>query len=166
MKHAFLNFSNHLRVRITIALVIATIALCASAHTAFAKGPRPQMVSIYNVYQGMVPVMPAQPVTPFSQPVQFAANYTLTSYTSLAGLTDSSPFVTASGSRVHMGTVAANCLAFGTRIQIPELYGDAIFVVEDRLHPRKGCGMIDVWLPTYAEAKQFGVKHAEVKVLK
>lgn len=125
------------------------------------------MLSIYNIYQGMVPVK-VEPVVvpPPPEPVQFTATYTLTSYTSIAALTDSSPFITANGSHVHMGTVAANCLSFGTRIQIPDLFGDQIFVVEDRLAARKGCGMIDVWLPTYQEAKKFGVKHVQVKVLK
>lgn len=90
---------------------------------------------------------------------------TLTAYTSLPGLTDGSPFITANGSHVQPGTIAANCLPFGAKVQFPELYGDQIFVVEDRLHPRKGCAVIDVWLPTYNEAKQFGVKYTAVHVL-
>lgn len=152
----------------TLCLVLASFSLAGVFQPAYASGPHQKMISIYNIYEGAVPVKVEQPIVapePQPEPVQFTAHYTLTSYTSLAALTDSSPFITASGSRVHMGTVAANCLPFGTRIQIPELYGDAIFVVEDRLHPRKGCGMIDVWLPTYAEAKKFGVKHAEVEIL-
>lgn len=90
---------------------------------------------------------------------------TLTSYTSLAQLTDASPFITANGSHVHMGTIAANCLAFGTQVQLPDLYGDQIFVVEDRLAARKGCGVIDVWLPSYDQAIQFGKQYSTVYVL-
>lgn len=90
---------------------------------------------------------------------------TLTSYTSRPGETDSSPFITANGSHVHMGTIASNCLAFGTKVQFPELYGDQVFVVEDRLNSRYGCNMIDVWLPEYTQAIQFGHKYTTVYVL-
>lgn len=90
---------------------------------------------------------------------------TLTAYTSRAEETDSTPFITANGSHVHMGTIAANCLPFGAKVQLPDLYGDQIFVVEDRLHPRKGCGVIDVWLPEYNQAIQFGKKYSTIYVL-
>lgn len=69
----------------------------------------------------------------------------VTYYASEAAQTSGNPFVTASGTRVHWGTVASNCFAFGTRIKIPELYGDTIFVVEDRHSTRFGCGLVDVW---------------------
>lgn len=90
---------------------------------------------------------------------------TLTAYTSRVEETDSTPFITANGSHVHMGTIAANCLPFGTKVQLPDLYGDQIFVVEDRLHPRKGCAVIDVWLPEYHQAIQFGKKYSTIYVL-
>ncbi len=90
---------------------------------------------------------------------------TLTAYTSRVEETDSSPFITANGSHVHIGTIAANCLAFGTKVQLPELFGDQVFVVEDRLHPRKGCGQLDVWFPEYNQAIQFGKKYSTVYVL-
>lgn len=90
---------------------------------------------------------------------------TLTAYTSRAEETDSSPFITANGSHVHVGTIASNCLAFGTKVQFPELYGDQVFVVEDRLNSRYGCNMLDVWFPEYNEAIQFGHKYTTVYVL-
>jgi 3D (Asp-Asp-Asp) domain-containing protein len=45
------------------------------------------------------------------------------------------------------------------------LYGDQVFVVEDRLNSRYGCNMIDVWMPDYNEAIQFGHKFTTVNVL-
>lgn len=90
---------------------------------------------------------------------------TLTAYTSRVEETDSSPFITANGSYVHVGTIAANCLAFGTKVQLPELFGDQVFVVEDRLHPRKGCNQLDVWFPEYNDAIQFGKQYSTVHVL-
>lgn len=90
---------------------------------------------------------------------------TLTSYTSRAEETDASPFITANGSHVHVGTVASNCLPFGTKLKVPELFGDQVFVVEDRMNSRYGCGNLDVWFPEYNQAIQFGKRHAQVYVL-
>src|SRR3989344_4085984 len=55
-----------------------------------------------------------------------------TAYSSTIEQTDESPFVTASGSTVRNGIVANNGLKFGTKIRIPLLYGNRIFIVEDR----------------------------------
>ena len=63
---------------------------------------------------------------------------TITAYSSTPEQTDSTPFVTASGSMVRDGIVANNLLSFGTKVKIPELYGDKVFVVEDRMHSKKG----------------------------
>ena len=61
---------------------------------------------------------------------------TVYAYSSTVGQTDASPFVTASGERVRDGIVANNCLAFGTVVTFPELYGEKPFVVTDRMAPR------------------------------
>lgn len=89
----------------------------------------------------------------------------ITAYTSTPGQTDDTPFIAASGKRVHDGMIAANGLPFGTQIIIPELYGDKVFVVEDRMNRRYGLGRMDIWLDTTrAEAMKFGVKRVEVLI--
>lgn len=89
----------------------------------------------------------------------------ITAYTSTPGQTDDSPFIAATGKRVHDGMIAANGLPFGTKIKIPALYGDKIFVVEDRMNRRYGLGRMDIWLDTTrAEAMKFGVKRVEVEI--
>ncbi|OGH92021.1 MAG: hypothetical protein A2534_01460 [Candidatus Magasanikbacteria bacterium RIFOXYD2_FULL_39_9] len=89
----------------------------------------------------------------------------ITAYTSTPGQTDDTPFIAASGKRVHDGMIAANGLPFGTQIVIPELYGDKVFVVEDRMNRRYGLGRMDIWLDTTrAEAMKFGVKRVEVLI--
>jgi len=88
-----------------------------------------------------------------------------TAYTSLAAQTDSSPWITASGSTTRFGVIATNTLPFGTQVRLPDMYGDQIFVVEDRMNARYGHGRIDVWLPTNTEAKQFGVRQLVMEVL-
>ncbi|MDD4662088.1 MAG: hypothetical protein PHG24_02290 [Candidatus Pacebacteria bacterium] len=89
----------------------------------------------------------------------------ITAYSSTEDQTDSTPFITASQKHVEDGIVANNLLPFGTKIKIPEIYGDKIFVVEDRMHYRKGDYHLDIWFPTTEEAKNFGVKKAYIEVV-
>ncbi|MCX6737892.1 MAG: hypothetical protein NTY11_00505 [Candidatus Parcubacteria bacterium] len=88
----------------------------------------------------------------------------ITGYSSTPEETDDTPFITASGDWVHDGIVAANFLPFGSKIRIPEIYGDEIFVVEDRMHPRKK-QQIDIWFPSKQEALEFGAHYSYIEVL-
>lgn len=92
----------------------------------------------------------------------------LTAYNSEASQCDSSPCITANGYNVCEGdgaTVAANHLPFGTKVRIPEYFGDKVFVVRDRMNSRYS-NRIDVWMESKQEAIQFGVKRsAEVEIL-
>ena len=93
----------------------------------------------------------------------------ITAYTSTPDQTDDSPFIAASGKHVYDGMIAVNGLPFGTRIKIPELYGDKIFTVDDRMNKRYSCRAtrcrLDIWLDTTKkEAKKFGVKKFTVEV--
>lgn len=91
-------------------------------------------------------------------------NVRLTAYTSSPEETDDTPFITASGSRTRDGIVATNLLPFGTKVMIPEHFGDKIFTVEDRMHPRMTNGM-DVWMETKTDARRLGVRNTEIVVL-
>ena len=89
----------------------------------------------------------------------------LTAYSSSSDETDDTPFTTASGGSVRDGVVANNCLSYGTEIQIPELFGDKTFIVEDRKHSRYSCSWVDVWYPSKEEAKEFGIsRRVEVRI--
>lgn len=74
-------------------------------------------------------------------------------------------------------TIAANFLPLGTQVKFPELYGDKIFVVRDRMNARYNkTNRIDFWVgserPTSKEivieaknkAKGFGVKRVRMEV--
>lgn len=91
----------------------------------------------------------------------------LTAYTSEVGQTDDTPCITASGldvcERNEENVVAANFLPLGTRVRIPELYGNQVFYVEDRMNARYHYKM-DIWMKQKQDAKQFGVKHATIEV--
>lgn len=90
---------------------------------------------------------------------------TLTAYSSTVWQTDDTPFTTASGKTVADGIVANNLLPFGTKIRIPDLYGNKVFVVEDRMNYRKSKYHLDIWFPEYAQALNFGAKTASIEVL-
>ncbi len=89
----------------------------------------------------------------------------ITGYSSTPEETDASPLITASGSQVREGIVANNLLPFGTEIRIPEIYGDEIFVIEDRMHRKKGYYHVDIWFPSKDEAKVFGAQRTYIEVL-
>jgi 3D (Asp-Asp-Asp) domain-containing protein len=89
----------------------------------------------------------------------------VTAYSSTPDQTDDSPFITASNKRVADGIIANNMLPFGTKVRIPELYGDKIFVVEDRMHRRKGLYHADIWMEEYQDAKNFGAKITYIEVI-
>ena len=88
----------------------------------------------------------------------------ITAYSSTVDQTDDTPFITANGTYVRDGIVANNMLPFGTKIKIPELYGNKEFVVADRMNALKSDYHIDIWFPSYLEAKNFGVKKTYIEV--
>ena len=55
-------------------------------------------------------------------------------------------------------------MPFGTKITIPEIYGNDVFTVEDRMHPRNNYH-VDIWFPNYLQAKNFGKEITYVEVL-
>ena len=85
-----------------------------------------------------------------------------TAYSSTVDQCDSSPFITANGTHVYDGTLAANFLKFGTKVKFPALYGDKIFTVEDRMRSNT---KVDIWFPTRQEAINFGARIVEMEVL-
>jgi len=88
----------------------------------------------------------------------------VTAYSSREIETDDTPFITASGSTVRSGVVAANWLPLGTQVKIPEIFGDTVFTVEDRMHKRNA-NKLDIWFPSTEEALRFGVRKARVEIL-
>ena len=89
----------------------------------------------------------------------------VTAYSSTLRETWGDPFITAAGTGVREGIIANNLLPFGTKVRLPEIYGDKIFVVEDRMNSRKGSYHVDVWFSSYQEALNFGAKRTYIEVL-
>jgi len=84
-------------------------------------------------------------------------------YSSTPDQTDSSPFITAKGTRVRDGIIAANFLPFNTLVRIPEIFGDKVFVVEDRMNSRYS-NHIDIWFPDRQSALEFGRRTVTIEI--
>jgi 3D (Asp-Asp-Asp) domain-containing protein len=89
----------------------------------------------------------------------------VSAYTSEVAQTDASPFITARGTYVRDGIVASNMFPFGTAIKIPSLYGDKIFVVEDRMNTRYQKN-VDIWFSDKAAALKLGRRLVQIEVIK
>lgn len=92
----------------------------------------------------------------------------LTAYNSDKAQCDNSPCITANGFNVCKhgieDTVAANFLPMGTKIRIPALFGDRIFVVRDRMAKRHQ-NRVDIWMKNYSSAIKFGIKTATIEIV-
>jgi len=97
------------------------------------------------------------------------STHTITAYNSDVAQTDDTPCITANGFDVCKNgvedTIATNFLPFGTKVKIPELFGDRIFTVRDRMN-KKHATRVDVWMKNRTEAVNFGVKVAKIQVIK
>lgn len=96
------------------------------------------------------------------------STHVITAYNSEAAQTDGDPCTTANGFNVcthgEEDTIAANFLKFGTKVQIPELFGNRVFTVRDRMN-KKHANQVDVWMKAKKDAKQFGVKVAKIQIV-
>ena len=97
------------------------------------------------------------------------SEHVITAYNSDVAQTDSDPCTTANGFNVcrhdKEDTIAANFLKFGTKVKIPSLFGNRIFIVRDRMnskHPER----VDVWMKHYKDAINFGIRVADIQVVK
>lgn len=90
---------------------------------------------------------------------------TTTAYTSRIEETDDSPFTAAWGDHVFWGMVASNVFNKGTKIQIPDYYGDKMFSVLDTMNERYQY-RLDIWMPDLKDAKTWGVRYVKIRVYK
>lgn len=87
---------------------------------------------------------------------------TASAYSSTVEQTDASPFITASGSLVRHGVVAANFLPLHTKIRI----GEETFTIEDRMNARyNDVHRIDIWMPSQEAALAFGTRTLLIEIV-
>ncbi len=92
----------------------------------------------------------------------------ITSYNSEVGQCDADPCTTANMFNVcdHgiEDTIAANFLKFGTKVRIPESFGNRIFIVRDRMNKRYP-DRVDVWMINKQDSRNFGLRRARIEVV-
>jgi 3D (Asp-Asp-Asp) domain-containing protein len=106
----------------------------------------------------------ATPVEYSDEPAVRTIRVPISAYNSEPGQTDASPFTTADGTQVRDGIVAANFLPHGTRIRIPDQFGNKVFEVHDRMNSRYTY-KIDIWMLNKSDAFKWGVRNVKVEIL-
>lgn len=93
---------------------------------------------------------------------------TSTAYSSDPAQTDDTPCITANGYDVCASgvenVVAANFLPFGTKIKIPDLFGDRIFIVQDRMNARYTY-RVDLWMTSKERAINYGIRYIRIQIV-
>jgi 3D (Asp-Asp-Asp) domain-containing protein len=161
-------YTNH-KVSVSLALVglvyhlvfpqyaLTSLDLIEEQETELSWMPLDELITL----QSQALIQSANPDTP----VVTARHWvTVTAYSSTLDQTDATPFITASGTHVRDGVIACNFLRFGTKVRFPQLYGEKIFLVEDRM-AAKNSHKMDIWFTTRGQAKQFGIKTVKVEIL-
>lgn len=91
-----------------------------------------------------------------------------TAYSSTPDQTDDTPCITANGFNVCKfnteNVIATNALPFGTKVRFPDLYGDRVFIVMDRMNARY-TDRVDFWKKNRDDAWKFGYKYIRMEVL-
>lgn len=130
---------------------------------------KPQVASAAEVSINMFEAvdLPQIPIEEEMAPITIKKTVSVvaTAYSSTPDQTDSSPFVTSNGKWVYDGLIAANGLKYGTKIRFPDVFGDKIFTVNDRMNSRYGASRIDIWMQTREQAKLFGVKRLRMQII-
>lgn len=174
--------------RFTLGFLVTSLVLAAVPRV---DNVYAETVPVAEVQAAVVaePVVEAPVVEVIPEPVtRYAVTVVATAYSSDPWQTDSTPCTPA----MHKfdlckayeengteDTIAANFLPLGTKVRFPDVYGDKVFVVRDRMNAKyNGQHRIDFWIgsatPTnqeiIREAKQkavaFGVKRMKMEILK
>jgi len=160
LKTILIMFGSAMLVLWALAVIVDFATETAEADSLLVTKKNPETLTTVENNSLVAKANPNSPI----EPIQ-TIKMVVTGYSSTHWQTDDTPFITASGSNVRDGVVANNLLPFGTKVRIPELYGDKVFVIEDRMHWKKGYYHLDIWFPETNQAVEFGAKNAYIEVL-
>jgi 3D (Asp-Asp-Asp) domain-containing protein len=110
------------------------------------------------------PVGSTTPVAPVKAEEPVKMTVIATAYTPRPEETDSTPWLTAAGTKTREGVIAANWLPFGTKVKID----DEIYTVEDRMHSRFTAAFpqrIDIVFMSLEKARKFGKQKIEIEIM-
>lgn len=122
----------------------------------------PGLSHLEDIEKGGLPHVQAASDDEVAEPLTYKV--WVTAYSSTPEETDATPYITAKNTKVRDGVLAANFLPFGTKVLIPKLFGNKVFVVEDRMHSRK-TNFVDVWMASKNAAQEFGISYTDIVVL-
>lgn len=142
--------------------LILIAAACFALETLFPHAALAASAVGIASYQNTVTEQLAFPEAGSRAP-RYVKRVLVTAYSSTPDQTDDTPFITASGSTVRRGVVAANFLRFGTKVRLPDNFGDDVFVVEDRMHERFS-DRLDIWMESREAARAWGVRYVAIEV--
>lgn len=155
------------RVPETVAVLVLALVFAQTFAPRLAHAMSPDFPSVSRWFGAFPSITTSRDASPLPWAEDRVPDTTMrvpvTAYSSEPWQTDSTPFITASNTHVRRGVIAANFLPIGTRVRFPKLYGDEIFVVEDRMNQRYH-KKIDIWMEETADARNFGLKHADIEV--
>ncbi len=171
----------------TLGLVIAALITAFSAPRSQAAEPVTLQITPTAVVTSSVRVLPELHAVlqgPVANPRWVLR---ATGYNSLESQTDSTPHITATGTRTRFGIVAVSRdllgtnLPYGSLVRIRDLGAlhtgngvgafqklldsQQLFIVEDTMHARK-TQQIDVWFEDYHTAISWGVRKVEVELVR
>ena len=169
-KALLLDWQKNLSDVVTIVAGLAMILAFSFPYSAFADipvygeapGEQKAIINYVDYMQNKMRDFGSLPGAGSREPTR-VMSVSVTAYTSDPWETDSTPTVTASGTQVRHGVIAANFLPKGTFVRIPDVYGDDIFVVEDRMNKRYN-EKVDIWMEDKIEARQFGLQYLEIEI--
>lgn len=154
-----------------------TFSNLMSARTANRTDNRPQIAKDFSLVSDEPLFTRTSPTSKKASAIRLSAaevpagrtfSVTMTAYNSEKAQTDGDPCTTANGFNVCKhgveDTVAANFLPLGTKIMIPDYFGNRVFVVRDRT-ARKYSNRVDVWMLKKSDALQFGKRRLTIVVL-
>jgi len=151
-----------------IAYILLLGSVLANPHSSLAADATVDpayAASVMNAGNGQICPIAVNELTPADPAdARYTTSRIVTAYSSTPDQTDATPFVTANGTTVHDGIIAANWLKFGTRVRIPDMFGDKVFIVADRMNPRFD-DRADIWMPDRQSAMNFGLRRLTLEVL-
>lgn len=134
---------------------------------------RKLIIVLLSIFMAYAPMAEAK--------VLFSGVVSVTSYNSLGAQTDSTPYITATGTRTRYGIVAASRdlirqYGYGAKLRIVKwnyrqgcnhriIPRNMVFIVEDTMNTR-WYRKVDIWLPTRSQSINFGKCAAQVELFR
>lgn len=161
-----MNYRIHLERLITVVVMVTVIA---GILTPWYVNTKTQEV----IAQTFFPEQMSFPISGDREPV-YTKWVVATAYSSDPWQTDSTPCYPAMDFNLCENyekygledTIAANFLPLGTQVKLPELFGDKVFTVRDRMNARyNGTNRIDIWVGSATPENREIIKEAKAKAI-